>query len=152
MFHESVDSFHADATYSPPNYWNDETPLNQHILTNILHQTRFYVQPNSYLRTVIILPVLGFGFDVYQINLFCIAFKCLQINVVYFQQLDIKEVKLQPKIMTIQVIKQVKKEMIYKETNLTVKHSLLPSKISMNVHWISFLDITLVSSIGLPFG
>ena len=23
LFHESVDPFHADATYSPPDYWND---------------------------------------------------------------------------------------------------------------------------------
>ena len=131
LFHKSVDPFHADATYSPPNYWHDETPLNWHISTNILHWTRFCVQPNSYLRTIIILSVLSFGFDVYQINLLCFICKYLQIDFVYFWQLDIKEVTSQPKIMMIQFIKQVKKETIEEGTNLcplTCIHSLLISE------------------------
>ena len=51
--------FHADSPYSPPNSWNDETSSNQHFSTNIFHLIRFYVQPNSYSRTVVV-PVSSF--------------------------------------------------------------------------------------------
>ena len=54
LIHEYVYPFHAYATYSHTNSWNGVTSSNQHISTKIFHQTRFYVQLNSYMRTIII--------------------------------------------------------------------------------------------------